>query len=343
MYEIDEISELSKKNQKLFNRIQGQIEYCYNCQPYDEGEPVWIHGDRTEISELLFDYNVPENLHELFARNLSCRCGTSDFYPFSEIGLKTKYEIELDRHFEFAKRKYGKPLSEFKNLIIKHPFLSLDCKIARDIKKEIEAKKLPVETVSGEFYRCRKVENDIAFETKDLMLAPIGIPKEGRFNHSGQSHLYLSKEKDTAKAEILGDTEKSRLVWIQKIDIKKPIENILDLTFDWTMMTLSTHALLIALHTGGYLSCIKDNEGNWRPDYFITRFIMDCAKKAGYNGIKYESARSYTGDNIVLFHYSAENIISEEPPVIETFVPDSNEYPILYNGDLFEDKSFGDI
>ena len=70
---------------------------------------------------------------------------------------------------------------------------------------------------------------------------------------------------------------------------------------------------------------------------------MDCAKKAGYNGIKYESARSYIGDNIVLFHYSAENIISEEPPVIETFVPDSNEYPILYNGDLFEDKSFGDI
>jgi len=321
MIEIDEISGLSQKNRKLFKKVQEQIEYCYNCQPYDEGEPVWIHGDRTELGELLYDFDVPKVLYDTFARNLVCKwCGTSEFESYSEIGLKTKYEIELDKHLELAKRKYGQPLSEFKSLIIKHPFLSLESKIARDIKKEIEVKRLPTDTASDDFYRCRKVEDDKAFETKDLMLAPVGVPQEGRFNHSGQSHLYLSKEKETAKAEILGDIENARLVWVQKVNIKKPIDNILDLTFDWSMMTVSTNALLIALHVARHISCTEDNDGNWKPDYFITRFIMDCAKKAGYNGIKYNSTRSY-GDNIVLFNDFSEIILPEGIPVIETFTP----------------------
>lgn len=322
MYEIDEIGELSKKNQQLFEKVQEQIEYCYNCQPYDEGEAVWIHGDQTELSEILYDFKVQEKLHDIFARNLTCKyCGTSEFDPYSEVGLKTKYEVELDKHFDLAQRKYAKSLSDFKSLIMEFPFLALESKIAKDIKKEIEAKKLPVDTIFGTYYRCRNVEDNRAFESKDLMLAPLGIPKEGRFNHSGQSHLYLSQEKETAKAEILGDIKDKRLIWIQKINIEKPIENILDLTFDWTLMTLSTSALLIALHTGEYLSCIRDNDGNWRPDYFITRYIMDCAKNAGYNGVKYQSARSYTGDNIVLFRDFLDNITPIGLPVIETFIP----------------------
>ncbi len=221
-----------------------------------------------------------------------------------------------------AKRKYGKSLGEFKSLIIKHPFLALESKIARDIKKEIEAKKLPVDTVSGDFYRCRKVKNDKVFDSKDLMFAPVGIPKEGRFNHSGQSHLYLSKEKETAKAEIIGEVAGSHLVWVQKVNIEKPIDNILDLTFDWTCMTISTNALLVALHAGGHILCTKDNKDNWRPDYLITRFIMDCAKNAGYNGIKYASARHYIGDNIVLFKNFSDKITAIASPIIDTFKDD---------------------
>ncbi len=66
MHDIDEIGALSKKNQQLFERVQTQVGYCYNCQPYDEGEPVWIHGDRTELGKLLYDYEVPKDLHDIF-------------------------------------------------------------------------------------------------------------------------------------------------------------------------------------------------------------------------------------------------------------------------------------
>lgn len=37
---------LTKKEQRLRNKIQEKIHYCYNCQAYDSGDIVWVMGEK---------------------------------------------------------------------------------------------------------------------------------------------------------------------------------------------------------------------------------------------------------------------------------------------------------
>jgi len=78
--------------------------------------------------------------------------------------------------------------------------------------------------------------------------------------------------------------------------------------------------MLISLHYENSLNRSDRNVENWRPDYFLTRFIMDCAKKCGYNGIKYNSAVSSSGYNLVLFDPDISTIKPVGNPSIKIFM-----------------------
>ena len=39
----------------------------------------------------------------------------------------------------------------------------------------------------------------------------------------------------------------------------------------------------------------------WKPGYLVPRFVMDAAKLAGFEGIRYRSTRASDGENVVLF------------------------------------------
>lgn len=57
--------------------VQPEIYYCYNCQPYDGGDPVWVLGDETDLEDVFDSYEVPEELRDDVASRLKCRnCGT---------------------------------------------------------------------------------------------------------------------------------------------------------------------------------------------------------------------------------------------------------------------------
>lgn len=73
----------------------------------------------------------------------------------------------------------------------------------------------------------------------------------------------------------------------------------------------------------------------WKPDYNITRFIMDCAKYNGYNSIKYNSIRNPTGTDIVLFECKREMFVSYSKPQIVIHNRESEE-------NLFQ-KIFGNM
>lgn len=143
---------------------------------------------------------------------------------------------------------------------------------------------------------------------------------EGRFNHYGQRVFYLANSAEGAAYESL---EKPGDVWIQKFRIKKAI-NILDLTVDPVREEIQSSNLLnFGLLFGEFLSVpVERNEG-WKPDYFIPRFIADCAKKAGFNGIKYRSSR-YRKQNLILFIWQDDEIEPIDNPYkfkIEKILP----------------------
>jgi hypothetical protein len=307
---------------RYLKKVQSKIEYCLYCQPFDEGDAVWIYGDRIELCELFYESSVPEKFWDKITKHLYCPyCGNTNLDLSIDVGLRSKYDIEVDKHYDEAKLLYGRDVKEFEDLLESYPLLAFQNNLAKRIYKEIKERKLPTISIKGKFYRARKVENSEVIKSNKMYNPPLGKPQEGRFNHSGQSHLYLANDKETAIREVVSD-EHSLLVWCQEFEILNEVTNILDLSFDWSNLTPSTSTLLISLKINNSIGRSDRNKQNWRPDYYLTRYIMDCAKSLGYNGIKYNSAKesySFTFD-VVLFFPETINIQPIGNPLIEIFL-----------------------
>lgn len=312
--------ELTKTEKRYRDKVQSNIEYCLYCQPYDDGEAVWIFGDRTDLYDLFDSCNVPEKYWNKIMSHLYCpHCGNSDFSLGLEVGTKTKFEKDVDEHMDEVYDLYGSQVQELEKLLESFPLLAYQNKFARRIYKEIKDKKLPTTSINGKFFRARKVESSEVFNSKKMYNAPLGKPEEGRFNHSGQSHLYLASSKETAIKEVTSD-EHSLLVWCQEFKISEKIEDILDLSFDWSRITPSTSTLLLSLKVHNSIGRTDRNKLNWRPDYYLTRYIMDCAKSLGYNGIKYNSTKDFFDFDLVLFFPERINIETIGSPCVEVFL-----------------------
>lgn len=320
--------ELTLKEEKYRKKVQSKIENCIDCQPFDEGEPVWIFGERTELDELLYDLKVPEKYWDNVISHLSCPyCGNAHFYNGIDIGIKTRFDKDVEKHMDEVYALYGTELQNFEELLEKYPLLAYSNKFAKRIYRELKERKLPTEQVIGEYYRARKVESSEVLNKDRMYNPPTGKPHEGRFNHAGQSHLYLSNDKATAIKEIVSD-EHSLLVWCQKFEIIESVENVLDLSFNWSNLTPSTSTLLLSLKVFNSIGRSDRNKELFKPDYYLTRYIMDCAKEQGYNGIKYNSIKDTREYDVVLFYPDKLKIVAIGDPRIEIFMnkEDKNEF-----------------
>ncbi|MDH7462613.1 RES family NAD+ phosphorylase [Chitinophagaceae bacterium 26-R-25] len=324
MNEFD-LPELTGKEERLRKKVQSKIEYCSYCQPYDEGEVIWIYGDQIELNDLMDDCNVPEKDKQKIARHLHCPyCGHADFDLGFEVGVKTRFEKQVDAHMEEVYGLYGDEVIELENLLEQYPLLAYQNKLAKRIHKEINQRKLPFTIIQGEFYRARKVESSEVLSSGKMYNPPVGKPSEGRFNHAGQSHLYLANDKATSIKEVISD-EHAVLVWTQKFEISKTVNDILDLSFDWSKLTPSTSTLLLSLKVYNTIGRNDRNKENWKPDYFLTRYLMDCAKQAGYKGIKYNSTKDEYNFDLVLFYPDQVKITAVGKPTIEIFLNKQEE------------------
>src|ERR1700751_4426961 len=102
------IPELTESQDKYRNKIQSKIAYCEYCQPYDDGEIFWLLGNRTELEDLFYGLNVPENYWDKIILHLHCpSCGNTTFNRASDIGTKTKFEAEIDKHMNEVYGLYG--------------------------------------------------------------------------------------------------------------------------------------------------------------------------------------------------------------------------------------------
>lgn len=315
-----EKSVLTKKQERYRKKVQSMFEYCLYCQPYDEGDAVWVFGERTSLDDLFYDCNIPEEHWDIIMDHLVCPdCGNSSFSLGLDVGVPTKFEKDVDKHMDEAYQLYGRDVREFEIFLESYPLLAYQNKLAKRIYKEIQERKLPITSIKGNFFRARRVESSEVISSKKMYNPPLGKPDEGRFNHSGQSHLYLANDKKTAIREVTSE-EHSLLVWYQKFEISDEINDILDLSFDWFRLTPSTSTLLLSLKVHNSIGRTDRNKNNWKPDYYLTRYIMDCAKNLGFNGIKYNSTKEIYDFDVVLFYPEKIQIKAIGNPSIEIFL-----------------------
>lgn len=307
---------LTEREEKLKEKVQNDIHYCLNCQARDSGDWIWVMGQRYDLERLLSDHKVPEKSIDKIVEYLHCPyCGT-DLDRYDEIGLEDLADQIINSHLKEANKKYGKSINQFHENIKRFPTLALQSTLAKKIFKEIKEKHLATCSIKGKWFRARILSDSKVLEAEDFLAPPIGKPQEGRFNHSGQSHFYIANSEKTSIAECIQKNTPS-LLWIQEFELNE-IDNILDLSYDWDNLGPSTSTLLVALHHSKILEQSKDNKEMWKPEYNITRFIMDSAKQNGYVGIKYNSVKDISGCNVVLFEFKKELIQKYgKPRVIE--------------------------
>jgi hypothetical protein len=281
--------------------INSEIISCFQCQPYDkeENDIVWVDGDRYEISDILSAKDVPEELWEEILPFIACpNCGSIFEDISDEVGIMGKYEIEFQQKFDKIVEVAQGKIQSFYNFLARYPYLGVEHEVGQEIIKEI--KKMPLITMTDElYYRARKPENGKIFRHKDMLNPPgtISIP-EGRFNHYGQSHLYLGETEELCAKEIAN--EDKELLWMQKFKIKS-LTNVLDVSeFIGPDNIDNTPLFFAGLFQSGKISVQKSKKTFWTPEYFIPRFIADTARYNKINGIIYQSEKTI-GRNLVIF------------------------------------------
>jgi hypothetical protein len=287
----------------LIPELQAEIQYCITCQPYDDGDAVWIFGEQTNLESLFDQYEIQDDIRDIIANRLHClNCGRQ-LERFDDYGAKTEFEKQIDQKRDEWFTKYKDNLDDFVQFIMKYPYLGAKHKIGEKIVELLP--EFPKTNIENEnWFRARKLSDGRKFSHED-MAAPdpehVQI-SEGRFNHYGQSHFYLANTDIGAAKELLALTDE-KILWMQNVFIHKAT-SILDVRVGFH--DLDPDAPLIAtglIYFSNTLNLAIERNRFWKPEYFVPRFVADAAKLAGFQGILYTSNHHYS-DNLVIFDTS---------------------------------------
>ena len=199
-------------------------------------------------------------------------------------------------------------LFEFNKFLSMYPYLGLSSssKTGKQIFNLVKNGKVHF-IESEEWFRARKLNNESRIFLSEEMGAPDpekDYIKEGRYNHTGQSFLYLSNFEKTAFLEIKEDSE--NICAIQKFKIKS-LNKLLDLRSNYENIDPEVDLIYWAIIYNGFIGNRPSGTSSWKPEYFVPRFISDATRHFEYNGIIYTSAVA-EGENLVLFKYTKDEV-----------------------------------
>jgi len=294
------------KIERYRKKLQNEIAYCVMCQPFESGSYIWILGDKIELTLLLQELDIPEEVWDEVLEEVVCQnCGHS--VELSDIvGTKPEEEEKLEELYDRLEKVLGPKLDDFQSHLEQWPYLGLKHPIGKKILKQI--KDFPIVSIRNEvWYRARAPKSGCNMNVAELLPpdpAKVVIP-EGRYNHFGQQAFYLSASAEAAALETLID-DKEGIAWTLDFRIKF-VKQVLDLKSQVGFPNTSLGLLPFGLIYGGNLEHKVMRDRGWKPEYFVPRFISDCARMSGLNGIKFMSTKSWQS-NLVLFSWSNSSV-----------------------------------
>lgn len=220
------------------------------------------------------------------------RCGSSiksNFWPF---------EFEFD--------DYNSLESEFESLKIfikETPFIVLKNELANRTYSLIEKQLRITKKIAFDFPLFRgRILNSSIVEKKDFLAPPKMYTNEGRYNHLGVPVIYAANKEITCYNELRKPKEN---LFIAEFKVNKELRLLnLNEIDDYE----NEGDLLKAIVLSSIASSKTEDDAKYKPEYYFTRFISDCCKFLGFDGIIYPSVQVGIGENFVLFD---TNIINE--------------------------------
>ena len=294
--------------------VEGYLSKCNAVQPYEEGAPVWINA-HTWFDDVMEMAEVPEVCRKEVASLVQCPSCAGPHDLWEEVGVKSEGELRYEALMDEWYEKHAHRLDDFYSFLEKYPFLGAAHEVGREIQDSIA--QFPVTEISDSiWYRARRLENGrelncVDFKPPDPKVVLIG---EGRYNHHGQSALYLADDKDGAAIECVQEGETR--AWVQAFKIQK-LGGILDLSDEEQWAEEELPVLAIGLMHSGLIRQVVQRSAGWKPEYFIPRYIADCAREKNLKGILFKSVR-HLRNNLVLFALDEQEIVAEgEPEIIK--------------------------
>lgn len=301
--------------------IQPEIVSCPNCEPYDkeDDETIWAVGDESSLEDVFENYEVPEKFRDELAAELSCPGCGSNFERWQDVGLEPESAKTARRRWE-EWADLRPRLEEFGTHLEHFPYLGLAHEVGRAIFESVPT--FPSTVVGNRvWYRARPIKSG-----KRLVEAEMGPPpaekvwSEGRFNHFGQRVFYLASSPVGALMETLDVRNGERLGWVQEFRVD-PDFRVLNLETDhWAAEDERLPLLALGL-INEHLPSLQPNYSlPWRPEYFVPRFIADCARQHGFRGVLYQASKHY-GSNLVLFQWTDGEVTPSGEPALREISP----------------------
>ncbi|WP_343315072.1 RES family NAD+ phosphorylase [Brucella sp. BE17] len=186
-------------------------------------------------------------------------------------------------------------------LLLEHPFAVEVLEAIRSHVKAIHPQEFP-----NKLYRARWTADILGkFQNPEDVTtfgpAPIEVVGEGRFNHAGNSVLYVADTIQTARLEIGGKEDEVFVACLKLHLLPSLVLDLTDLDED-----LPCFDILNAISLSALLAAPHINAGWSKPQYVFSRFVADCARSAGFAAIRYGSTKDSEGSNYVLLEPLAD-------------------------------------
>lgn len=204
----------SEEDFENFARIVEALLYdCAACQPFDEGEPVWLNSHMS-LNDVMGDADIPEECREEVAELVRCPCCGDSHDLWDEVGVRSEGELRYESLMEEWFEKHSYRLHEFHTFLERYPYLGATHEFGKDLREGVGS--FPSKTLKNEvFYRARRIDSGRTYTFEDFM--PPDPAKfsvgEGRYNHAGQSVMYLADDKEGAAIECVREEETR--AWVQ--------------------------------------------------------------------------------------------------------------------------------
>lgn len=279
--------------------VLNDIVCCYRCCKPVKSRYFWV-GKKCSIENEFVRHRVSKQHWQVLLDGLCCPICKARLRLNSTIEVITPYDRKVEgllyksRHSPLVQ-----DLGRFNQFLSMYPYLGLGDPdgtgirirdaITKQTRRVLEAKP---------WFRARRLKPGVIFTSEDMTAPDPTKVQEGRYNHAGQSFLYLADDPETALCEInqWGNETKCAM---QKYKTTEDL-HVLDLHHDDRELNLSTDLLLIAVIYNGYLENIPEQDTSWKPEYFVPRFLANCARLEGFEAIWFSSVWDF-GENLAVF------------------------------------------
>jgi hypothetical protein len=128
--------------------------------------------------------------------------------------------------------------------------------------------------------------------------------------------FYLASSPQGALAETLDPSQGEGIGWVQRFSVPAATK-VLNLVapdfYDEYQVPILALGLINRLPR-----LIPKPDSPWKPEYFIPRFIADCAREHGIAGVVFES-RKHLDKNLALFRWVPSKVRPIREPRLERF------------------------